>query len=127
SVGNPLEIEVLTEDKARAKGLIIDIGEQIDEAYLKKVDEVTIDRELIKKHGKDLKLIFTPLHGARKMLGERALIQAGFESFLLVPEQSTADPNFSTVEYPNPEEHAAFEYAIALGEKEDADLLVATD
>ena len=61
------------------------------------------------------------------MLGERALKQAGFEKFVLVPEQAVADPNFSTVKSPNPEEHSAFEYAIQLGEKEGADLLVATD
>ena len=77
--------------------------------------------------GKDLKLVYTPLHGTGKMLGEKALKQAGFEKFVLVPEQAVADPNFSTVKSPNPEEHSAFEYAIALGKKEDADLLIATD
>src|SRR5699024_7663298 len=80
-----------------------------------------------KRSGKDLKMIFTPLHGTGKMLGERALKQAGFESFKLVPEQAIADPNFSTVKSPNPEEHSALEYAIKLAKKENADLLVATD
>lgn len=61
------------------------------------------------------------------MLGEKALKQAGFENFVLVPEQAVADPNFTTVKSPNPEEHSAFEYAIKLGEKEGADLLIATD
>jgi phosphoglucomutase len=61
------------------------------------------------------------------MLGEKALKQAGFEKFVLVPEQAVADPDFTTVKSPNPEEHSAFEYAIRLGEKEGADLLIATD
>ena len=61
------------------------------------------------------------------MLGEKALKQAGFEQFIIEPSQAVADPNFSTVKSPNPEEHSAFEYAIAPGEKEDADLLIATD
>lgn len=61
------------------------------------------------------------------MLGEKALKQAGFHQFVLEPEQAVADPNFSTVKSPNPEEHSAFEYAIRLGEKEGADLLIATD
>src|SRR5699024_1174983 len=58
---------------------------------------------------------------------EKALRQAGFEKFVLVPEQAIADPDFSTVKSPNPEEHSAFEYAIKLGEEADADLLIATD
>jgi phosphoglucomutase len=61
------------------------------------------------------------------MLGEKALKQAGFQQFIIEPSQAVADPNFSTVKSPNPEEHSAFEYAIALGEKEGADLLIATD
>ena len=77
--------------------------------------------------GKELKLVYTPLHGTGKMLGEKALKQAGFEKFVLVPEQAVADPDFTTVKSPNPEEHSAFEYAIRLGEKEGADLLIATD
>src|SRR5699024_10795094 len=77
--------------------------------------------------GKELKLVFTPLHGTGKMLGEKALKQAGFEKFVIEPSQAVADPNFSTVKSPNPEEHSAFEYAMKLGKKEDADLLIATD
>ncbi|MEK4299630.1 phospho-sugar mutase [Oceanobacillus sp. FSL W8-0428] len=127
SVENPLQIEVLSEEEAKEKGLLKIIGKEVDDAYLQEVDTVTIDRELVSGEGKDLKLVFTPLHGAGKMLGEKALEQAGFKGFSLVPEQSVADPDFTTVKSPNPEEHSAFEYAISLGEKEGADLLVATD
>ncbi|ALS38228.1 phosphoglucomutase [Enterococcus rotai] len=126
-VENPLKVDVLAEDKAKERDLISIIGEEVDTAYLKEIKNVTINQELINEMGKELKLVYTPLHGTGKMLGEKALKQAGFEKFVLVPEQAIADPDFTTVKSPNPEEHSAFEYAIRLGEKEDADLLIATD
>ena len=126
-IENPLEIPVLSEEEAKHSGLITIIGEEVDTAYLKEVKTVTIDQKLIETTGKNLKLVYTPLHGTGRMLGEKALKQAGFEQFIIEPSQAVADPNFSTVKSPNPEEHSAFEYAIALGEKEDADLLIATD
>ncbi|MCD1023652.1 phospho-sugar mutase [Enterococcus sp. SMC-9] len=127
SIDNPLEIQVLSDEEVEHSGLINIIGEEIDTAYLKEIKTVTINQDLINEMGKDLKLVYTPLHGTGKMLGEKALKQAGFEKFALVPEQAVVDPDFSTVKSPNPEEHSAFEYAIALGKKEDADLLIATD
>ncbi|OJG54290.1 phosphoglucomutase/phosphomannomutase [Enterococcus haemoperoxidus] len=126
-VENPLKVEVLADDQAKESDLITIIGEEVDAAYLKEVKTVTINQGLINEMGKELKLVYTPLHGTGKMLGEKALKQAGFEKFMLVPEQAIADPDFTTVKSPNPEEHSAFEYAIRLGEKEDADLLIATD
>ncbi|KAF1304904.1 phospho-sugar mutase [Enterococcus sp. JM9B] len=127
SIINPLEINVLSDEEAEHSGLIHIIGEDVDLPYLKEVKTVTINQELINEMGKELKLVYTPLHGTGKMLGEKALQQAGFEKFVIVPEQAEPDPNFRTVHSPNPEEHSAFEYAIKLGEKEDADLLIATD
>lgn len=126
-IENPLEVPVLSEEEAKHSGLINIIGEEIDIAYLKEVKTVTVNQELIDEMGDSLKLVYTPLHGTGKMLGEKALKQAGFKQFILEPEQAIADPNFSTVKSPNPEEHSAFEYAIRLGEKEGADLLIATD
>lgn len=126
-VENPLIVSVLSEEEVEKSGLINIIGADVDHRYLEQIKSVTVDEELIKRSGKDLKLIYTPLHGTGKMLGEKALRQAGFEQFSIVPEQAVADPDFSTVASPNPEEHSAFEYAIRLGEKENADLLVATD
>ncbi|MHC5227642.1 phospho-sugar mutase [Enterococcus sp. LJL99] len=127
SVENPLKIDVLPEAEIEASGLIHIIGDEVDQAYLELVKTVTINQALIDEMGADLKLVYTPLHGTGKMLGEKALKQAGFEKFVLVPEQAIADPDFTTVKSPNPEEKSAFEYAIALGEKEGADLLIATD
>ncbi|MGG5340556.1 phospho-sugar mutase [Enterococcus sp. AZ192] len=126
-VENPLKVEVLSENEAKTSDLITIIGDEVDNAYLKEIKAVTIDQALIDEMGKELKLVYTPLHGTGTMLGEKALRQAGFEKFVLVPEQAIADPDFTTVKSPNPEEHSAFEYAIRLGEKEDADLLIATD
>lgn len=126
-VENPLKVAVLSDQAAKNSDLITIIGEEVDNAYLKEVKDVTINQDLVNKMGKELKLVYTPLHGTGKMLGEKALKQAGFEKFVLVPEQAIPDPDFSTVKSPNPEEHSAFELAIALGTKEEADLLIATD
>ena len=127
SIENSLKIDVLSDEEVAHSGLINIVGEEVDNAYLKEIKTVTINQELINEMGKELKLVYTPLHGTGKMLGEKALKQAGFEKFVLVPEQAVADPDFTTVKSPNPEEHSAFEYAIRLGEKEGADLLIATD
>ncbi|EGO2600718.1 phospho-sugar mutase [Enterococcus faecalis] len=127
SIENPLKIDVLSDEEVAHSGLINIVGEEVDNAYLKEIKTVTINQELINEMGKELKLVYTPLHGTGKMLGEKALKQAGFEKFVLVPEQAVADPDFTTVKSPNPEEHSAFEYAIRLGVKEGADLLIATD
>lgn len=126
-IKNPLKVEVLADEQTKESDLITIIGEEVDAAYLKEVKTVTINQELINEMCKELKLVYTPLHGTGKMLGEKALEQAGFKKYILVPEQAIADPDFTTVKSPNPEEHSAFEYAIRLGEKEDADLLIATD
>ncbi len=122
-----LNIPVLPEEEVKNTKLIHIIGEEVDQAYLKEVKTVTINPELVKEMGKDLKLVFTPLHGTGRMLGERALKQAGFEKFALVPEQAIPDPDFTTVKSPNPEEKGAFEYAEKLGKEIGADLLIATD
>ena len=126
-VENPLAIQVRSEEEAKASGLITIIGEAVDKAYLEEIKSVTINQALIDEMGDSLKLVYTPLHGTGKMLGEKALLQAGFKQFILEPEQSIADPSFRTVKSPNPEEHSAFEYAIRLGKAEGADLLIATD
>lgn len=127
SVENSLELEVLSKEELEEKGLLKMIGEDVDKVYLDFVKEVTVNSEMIRKIGSDMKLVYTPLHGTGKMLGERALANAGFTGITLVPEQAEADPDFRTVKSPNPEEPGAFEYAIKLGKEIDADVLVATD
>jgi len=127
SVKNMLEIKVLSREDLEAQGLLMIIGEEVDSEYLENIKSVTVNPELVKEMSKEMKLVYTPLHGTGKMIGERALKNAGFESIYLVPEQAEADPDFPTVKSPNPEEPGAFEYAIKLGKEIDADVLVATD
>ncbi|KRM06557.1 phosphoglucomutase [Liquorilactobacillus ghanensis DSM 18630] len=120
-------IKVADEQQLKAKNMLKIIGDDVDRAYLAEVDQITINRPLVKEEGKTLKLIFTPLHGTGAMLGEKALKQAGFTNFTMVKEQATADPEFSTVVKPNPEFPEAFDLAIKHGKQEDADLLIAVD
>lgn len=127
SVEDSLGLEVLSQEALKEKGLLTMIGEDVDKVYLDHVKEVTVNSEMIQKIGSDMKLVYTPLHGTGKMLGERALADAGFTGITLVPEQAEADPDFTTVKSPNPEEPGAFEYAIKLGKEIEADVLVATD
>ncbi|MFL2132958.1 phospho-sugar mutase [Desemzia sp. FAM 24101] len=127
SVENSLGLEVLSQEALKEKGLLTMIGEDVDKVYLDHVKGVTVNSEMIQKIGSDMKLVYTPLHGTGKMLGERALADAGFTGITLVPEQAEADPDFTTVKSPNPEEPGAFEYAIKLGKEIEADVLVATD
>lgn len=120
-------IAVADQDELKAQGLLEVIGDKVDQAYLAEVNEVTIDRKLVAKEGQTMKLIFSPLHGTGAMLGEKALKQAGFANFTMVPEQAVTDGDFPTVKKPNPEDAAAFDLAIKLGKKENADLLIAVD
>lgn len=127
NIDNPLTIDVADEAALKEAGLLHIIGEAVDAAYLNEVRSVSVDRSLIEEMADQMTLVYTPLHGAGKMLGERALVQAGFKRVYLVPEQAVADADFSTVRLPNPEDSEAFTYAIALGKQHDADVLVATD
>lgn len=120
-------IKVAAETDLRQSQLLRIIGEDVDEVYLEEIKSVTINRELVEKVGRQMSLVYTPLHGTGKMIGSQALRQAGFNQFKLVPEQAVIDPEFPTVDFPNPEFPQAFDLAIALGKKTGADLLVATD
>ena len=120
-------IKVADCDALIEDGTLTIIGDEVDKAYLAKVKTVTIDPQLVAEEGKTMKLVFTPLHGTGAILGEKALRQAGFENFTMVSQQAEPDPDFSTVKKPNPEDPAAFDFAIALGKKEGADLLVGID
>ncbi|MBZ2060892.1 phospho-sugar mutase [Streptococcus sanguinis] len=127
AIENPFAIEVADVEAEKASGLIEVIGDAIDVEYLKEVKDVNINQKLIDEYGKDMKIVYTPLHGTGEMLARRALAQAGFDSVEVVEAQAVADPNFSTVKSPNPESQAAFALAEELGRKVGADVLVATD
>ena len=127
AIENPFAIEVADVEAEKASGLIEVIGDAIDAEYLKEVKDVNINQKLIDEYGKDMKIVYTPLHGTGEMLARRALAQAGFDSVEVVEAQAVADPDFSTVKSPNPESQAAFALAEQLGRKVGADVLVATD
>lgn len=127
AIENPFAVEVADVEAEKASGLIEVIGEAVDVEYLKEVKDVNINPALIEEFGKDMKIVYTPLHGTGEMLARRALAQAGFNSVQVVEAQATADPDFSTVKSPNPESQAAFALAEELGRQVGADVLVATD
>ena len=127
AIDNPFAVEVADVEAEKAAGLIEVIGEAIDAEYLKEVKDVNINPALIEEFGKDMKIVYTPLHGTGEMLARRALAQAGFDSVQVVESQATPDPDFSTVKSPNPESQAAFALAEELGRQVGADVLVATD
>ncbi|MGN4637445.1 phospho-sugar mutase [Bacillus cereus group sp. MYBK34-1] len=127
AVEDELTVEVADVERLKADGLLHIIGQEVDDAYAAELNNVIINKEMVQKVGKDLKIVFTPLHGTSNISVRRGLKEVGFTDVTVVKEQELPDPNFSTVKSPNPEEHAAFEYAIRDGEKLGADVLIATD
>jgi len=127
NVENELTIEVLEENELLEKELLTYIGQKIDHTYIEQLKTIQLNKELIDQVGQDLKIVFTPLHGTANKLVRAGLEAFGLNNVTVVKEQELPGPNFSTVESPNPEEHAAFALAIQYGEKLDADILMGTD
>lgn len=125
--GNPLVLETGDYNELRKDDVVSIIGDVIDKAYLEEMKSVTVDKNLIDQHAKDVSIIFTPLHGTGGYIGMKALEQVGFLDVQTVENQFKPDANFPTVEKPNPEDAEAFELAIEEGIKIDADALIATD
>ncbi len=124
-----LAVEAIrTIDKADAlgRGMLSIIDDQIDASYIETVKSQAIRPELIRERGKELKVVYTPLHGAGAMPLSHALSSMGIE-VIFVSEQASPDGNFATVKYPNPEESSAMQLALDLGRKEKADLVMGTD
>lgn len=126
-VENELVIDVAEKNELLSSGILKMIGREIEQEYLKEVKSIVVNEDLLDKYAKDLKIVFTPLHGTSNKLVQQGLMERGFTNVTIVKEQKNPDPNFSTVTSPNPEEHAAFELAIQYGEKVDADILMGTD
>lgn len=120
-------IRCISKEEALKQGLLVIIGEEIDDAYIAELKKVCINPELPKMFGNSTKLIYTPLHGTGNKPVRRILKEIGFEQVLVVKEQEKPDPDFSTVQYPNPEEKAVFKIAIEMAKKEDVDLIIGTD
>jgi phosphoglucomutase len=124
-IENELLIEVEDEEKLKEAGLIKIIGAEIDQAYTEKLKTISENPSLAKNS--DVKVVFTPLHGTANKPVRKALASLGYENIIIVKEQELPDPEFSTVKSPNPEEHAAFEFAIRYGKQVEADILIGTD
>lgn len=127
AIKNYSEIKTIDEQEARQKGLYNVIGKEIDDKYIDTLKKCVLNPEIIKQYGKDLKIVYTPLHGAGNEMAQRILKELGFENVYVVPEQEKPDGDFPTVDYPNPEAKEAFKMALDLAKKLDADLVLATD
>ena len=120
---------VKTMDKAQAEkaGLYEVIGQKIDDAYMEELKKQVIHQDAIEAEGKNLKIVYTPLHGTGNIPARRILKELGFENVYVVKEQELPDGAFPTVSYPNPEAAEAFELGLKLAKEVDADLVLATD
>ncbi|WP_214812212.1 phospho-sugar mutase [Exiguobacterium sp. s127] len=126
-VEDELSIVLEAEEVLRANGLIVRVGEQIDDAYQEKLKTIRVLPAIQDELQDSLKIVFTPLHGTGLVPVTVGLKNYGFENVTVVEEQAKPDGAFPTVSSPNPEEHAAFELAIEYGNRVDADVLLATD
>lgn len=126
-VEDELKVPVADEVKWKETGLITLISDEVDAAYLKTLQSIVINPEIIDQVADDFRIVYTPLHGTGNIPVRESLNAAGFRHLQVVAEQELPDAEFPTVASPNPEEHAAFEIAIQYGEKYNADILLGTD
>lgn len=124
---NMFEVPVKDEAELVAAGLLVKIGKEVDDAYLAEVKTVTVNQELIDTVGKDMKLVYSPLHGTGALIAGQALQNAGFENVTIVPEQAEPNGDFPTVKLPNPEDPEALAMGIALAKEQGADVVIAVD
>lgn len=120
-------VRTMEEDAARAAGLFQIIGTDFDDRYIAQLKQQSIHPEIIAQAAKDMKIVYTPLHGTGNIPVRRVLKELGFTQVYVVEEQKQPDGNFPTVAYPNPEDEKAWELALALAKKVDADIVLATD
>ena len=121
------DVKTVAKEQAIADGLYIVIGEDIDDKYMVELKKQIIHPEVIKAVASDIKIVYTPFNGTGNLPVRRVLKELGFENVYIVPEQENPDPNFTTLEYPNPEDPKAFTLALKLAKEKDADIVLATD
>ena len=120
-------IKTISEEEAVEKNLLVYIGEDVDKAYIDSVKSLTIRKDLVEQKAKDLKVIYTPIHGSGNMPVRRVLKELGYTGVSVVKEQEMPDGNFPTASYPNPEEPAVFKLALEMAKEENPDVIFATD
>lgn len=127
AIKNYSEIKEITREEAEKKGLFKLIGTEMDDKYLEVLKSKIINPQIVREQGKELKVVYTPLHGTGNTVAEKLLNEIGLQNVYVVPEQKDPDGNFPTVDYPNPEDPKAFKLALELAKKVDADVVLATD
>lgn len=120
-------VKTMDKEAAEAKGLYEVIGQAVDDAYIAELKKQVIHMDAIEAEGRNLKIVYSPLHGTGNIPARRILKELGFANVYVVREQELPDGNFPTVSYPNPEAAEAFELGLALAKEVDADLVLATD
>lgn len=120
-------VKTMDKEKAQADGLYVTIGKDIDDPYIEELKNLVLRQDCIDAMAKELKIVYSPLHGTGNIPVRRVLKELGFENVYVVPEQELPDGEFPTVSYPNPEAAEAFELGLKLGKEVDADLILATD
>ena len=120
-------VKTMDKDEAKACGLYNVIGYDMDDRYMAALKKMSINGDIIKKVADDIKIVYTPFHGTGNIPVRRVLKELGFKHVYVVPEQEKPDPDFTTLEYPNPEDPKAFTLALKLAKEVDADIVLATD
>ena len=120
-------VKSMDKKAAMEAGLYNVIGKEIDDAYMEELKKQIIHPEIIKEVANDIKIVYTPFNGTGNLPVRRILSELGFKNVYVVPEQELPDPNFTTLEYPNPEDPKAFTLALKLAKEKDADIVLATD
>lgn len=121
------DVKLASLEEAEKNGLIRIIGKDIDDDYIYQIKSLSTNSTINRTNARDFRIVYTPLHGAGSKPVRRILTETGFDNILVVPEQELPDPEFSTVNYPNPEDKNAFKLAQDLASKNDADLIIGTD
>ena len=121
------EVKTMSKEDAMAAGLYQVIGKEIDDAYMAELKKQIIHPEIIKEVADDIKIVYSPFHGTGNVPVRRILSELGFKHVYVVPEQELPDPDFTTLEYPNPEDPKAFTLALELSKEKNADIVLATD
>ena len=121
------QIKLVSKDEAINKGLLVYIGEEVDKAYIEEVKSLTIRKDLVATKAKDLKVIYTPIHGSGNMPVRRVLKELGYENVEVVKEQEMPDGNFPTAPYPNPEDPKVFRLALEMAKESNPDIIFGTD
>lgn len=120
-------VKTMDKEEAVKAGLFEVIGQAVDDAYMAELKKQIIHMDAIQAEGKNLKIVYTPLHGTGNIPARRILKELGFENVYVVPEQELPNGDFPTVSYPNPEAAEAFELGLKLAKEVDADIVLATD